>query len=357
MGAHQPFIPLTYLAKSSQEFHTEANPIVRTYIQWFVSTDDILEDDPEAIIHEIAQDDIYYNLCSTELCEEMDLSPNINYNTQQMEAAFTEDVTHKFSLRTYQGSIGCYSLIVNDVYLIRAVILPENFYYQRLHLWARGTIDMSKVIILVDSSLEDPLLELKGLRKFYTGRLDPILKECGADVWIVPPGFIGEYTAVPKLKLTSDIFELPRAVNAILETARSFIQVGEQGGGDILSTDTLSDGEDEVVIAEDDGADEGELFEELADARATVHRDTPPQAAQVLDLRESLLNERSEFLRTGLMYRDEQYAVPGGTPVLTYDLELTASDVIWQTVSSLPNIAGGALEQMSSPQAPPPPEG
>lgn len=177
---------------------------------------------------------------------EQDDSCPINYNTQRMEERFVQEGMSRYALRTYKGSIGAYSLIVNDAYLIRAVVLPENFYYQRWHVWARGSIDMNKVIILVDESLEDPQLSLNGLRKLYVNRLDPILRECGADVWVVPQGFIGRYTTVQPLRLSSNVREAARQIDEIFEKARNYISGNNH---------TIYDnGEDEVeeVTTEDD---------------------------------------------------------------------------------------------------------
>lgn len=120
---------------------------------------------------------------------------NINNSTADMHATFTTSEISTFSLRTYRGSIGNFQFskrLENGDYedYILPVILPQNLYYQKLHVLTTGKIDLSKVIILIDKRLEDPDFALPGMRKFYEGRLKPQLRASAAQLWFVPPGYI-----------------------------------------------------------------------------------------------------------------------------------------------------------------------
>lgn len=73
-----------------------------------------------------------------------------------------------------------------------AVILPENYLYMKYNLLVHNTIDLSKVIILVDRELNTAQFEKKAYRKFYQEAFLPHIMKSACDVWEVPKEFITE---------------------------------------------------------------------------------------------------------------------------------------------------------------------
>lgn len=145
-----------------------------------------------------------------------------NNNTPLMASAFQRNTNHQFSLRSYGGVIGNYSLCrIDDNNImhhhILPVILQENFYYQILHLIRYGSIDMSKVIILIDKELENSSFEVPGLRTFYIGRIKSIIQKTAAQAWYVPLSFIHEQCFVSKLTLPYDTIAEKRQVKTVIK--------------------------------------------------------------------------------------------------------------------------------------------
>lgn len=114
----------------------------------------------------------------------------ISNNTKQLEEAFTGEPCRSFRLRTIDGYVGDYTFIVGNTLVIMPVVLPANYYYQRLHILATGHIDLSKVIFLVDRRLEDRTFSVPAASVIYHGRLRDYLMKTTAQIALVPAGFI-----------------------------------------------------------------------------------------------------------------------------------------------------------------------
>lgn len=125
----------------------------------------------------------------------------INSSTKEMEQMFIKFSLASYSLPSYSGIMGTFTLSVGAVYYVMAAILPQNLYYQRLHIALTGAVDLSKVIFLIDERLEDENFEMPGLRKLYLGRLKPKMKETAGQLWFVPQSYIEHNCFNSKFKL------------------------------------------------------------------------------------------------------------------------------------------------------------
>lgn len=151
---------------------------------------------------------------------------SIHNSTVDMALAFKESFHRRFTLRTYNGSIGWYSIY--EQIMIReesvakphilSVILPENLYYQKLHIIKYGNIDLTKVIILVNRELEDSDFHLPGLRTLYMGRLKPLIQATGATIMLVPQSYIEDKCFIPEFKLPISIRERRKAIDELKQT-------------------------------------------------------------------------------------------------------------------------------------------
>lgn len=154
----------------------------------------------------------------------------ISNNTAEMSTCFNSPTIRSFFLRTYNGGIGNYCLFrdtdAGRIYHILPVILPEHLYYQRMHILIKGTIDMSKVIILVDRDLEDTDSHV-GVRKLYLGRLKSQLLESGAQIWAVPRECIHQLCFVQDYKVQSKkIIDRQREIESMGKMFKHYVESG-----------------------------------------------------------------------------------------------------------------------------------
>lgn len=108
-----------------------------------------------------------------------------------------------------------------DIPEILAVILPENLIYQKLHIIHHGTIDMSKVIILVNRELDSTAYPNKAFRTSYKKNFEPLLKNIKADVWKVDQKWIIDNCFMQKLKI--DDKNIVRRKEKIKELIQAFL--------------------------------------------------------------------------------------------------------------------------------------
>lgn len=73
---------------------------------------------------------------------------------------------------------------------IMAVVLPENYIYQKEYIMAHGKVDLSKVILLVNKELDSTSFPYPTFRKYYRAQLLPLIQKLKMDVWKVPVSFI-----------------------------------------------------------------------------------------------------------------------------------------------------------------------
>lgn len=139
-----------------------------------------------------------------ELTEYIYFDKNISLGATTMEWANTSTKIQnsfftKFSImrmRSYNGIVGPLSLFLDGenekVPLILGVVLPENYIYQKMHIMMHNTLDMTKVILLVDRELDSTQFPNKPLRALYKKYLEPEYKKYNMDIWKVPKEFILE---------------------------------------------------------------------------------------------------------------------------------------------------------------------
>lgn len=113
--------------------------------------------------------------------------------------AFLNGETMRINARTFSASLGQLTCFLETerysrVFIpqVMAVILPENYVYQKEHVLLHGTIDLSKVVVLVNRELDDTEFHNKNFRAYYRKHLLPILNSLKVDVWKVPVSFMEE---------------------------------------------------------------------------------------------------------------------------------------------------------------------
>ena len=115
--------------------------------------------------------------------------------------------------RTFSVNLGGLSCFMshgrnNSAYTpqVMAVVLPENYIYQKEYLLTHGKVDLSKVIFLVNRELDSTSFPQKNFRAFYRKHILPIIKSLNVDVWHVPTSFIEENCFHNKITLESKSF-------------------------------------------------------------------------------------------------------------------------------------------------------
>lgn len=120
-------------------------------------------------------------------------------NFEYTGRAFRNGESMRVNARTFSASLGQLTCFLETerysrVFIpqVMAVILPENYVYQKQHILVHGTIDLSKVIVLVNRELDDTDFHNKNFRAYYRKHLLPILNEMKVEVWKVPVSFMEE---------------------------------------------------------------------------------------------------------------------------------------------------------------------
>lgn len=157
-------------------------------------------------------------------------STSIN-NTSEMASKFNCTRGVDFTLRTFSGLLGDYSLAVKDesgqfTYHILAVVLPENLFYQKLHLLMTGEIDMSYVIFLVDEQLQSTEFPIRGLRTFYLGRLKSMLQATTGKIHFVPKEFINKACFIENFQPSRKIKERKLTIASMGIMFRKYLNTG-----------------------------------------------------------------------------------------------------------------------------------
>jgi hypothetical protein len=120
-------------------------------------------------------------------------------NFEYTGRAFRNGESMRVNARTFNASLGQLTCFLererwSRVFIpqVMAVVLPENYVYQKQHILVHGTIDLSKVIVLVNRELDDTDFHNKNFRAYYRKHLLPILNEMKVEVWKVPVSFMEE---------------------------------------------------------------------------------------------------------------------------------------------------------------------
>jgi len=101
---------------------------------------------------------------------------------------------------------------------VMAVVLPENYIYQKQHFLLTGTIDLTKVIILVNKELDSTSFPHKAFRAYYRKHILPIINSLNVDVWKVPQSFITENCSHSGIKLNSvSLIDKTREIASIVD--------------------------------------------------------------------------------------------------------------------------------------------
>ena len=130
---------------------------------------------------------------------------NVNHNDYSASSfdysdrAFINGEAMRINARTFSASLGQLTCFLEEsrwsrVYTpqIMGVILPENYVYQKQHVLVHGTIDLSKVVVLVNRELDDTDFHNKNFRAYYRKHLLPLLNSLKVDIWKVPMSFMEE---------------------------------------------------------------------------------------------------------------------------------------------------------------------
>jgi len=112
-------------------------------------------------------------------------SASISNNTKEMHQVFPTATIAGFTMRAFSGLIGQMSMYTSDAGNTRAcrilaTIHPANLAYQRMHIMLHGTVDMAKVIFLIDETLQSPDTCASAMYTFYHGRIEPWIKATAA---------------------------------------------------------------------------------------------------------------------------------------------------------------------------------
>ena len=117
---------------------------------------------------------------------------NYEYNRERIGELILSPM--KIRQRSYDAMSHMYSLseLKNEKAIphVLAVVLPENYLYLKYKLLVDNTLDMSKVIILINKNMDTPQFECKPFRKLYRDFLKPKIEETACDVWKVPLEYI-----------------------------------------------------------------------------------------------------------------------------------------------------------------------
>ncbi len=130
---------------------------------------------------------------------------NVSYSDQGANSfdhtprAFKSGQPMSINARTFNASLSQLTCFLETerwsrVFIpqVVAIVLPENYVYQKQHVLVHGTIDLSKVIVLVNKELDDTDFHNKNFRAYYRKHLLPILNQMKVEVWKVPVSFIQE---------------------------------------------------------------------------------------------------------------------------------------------------------------------
>lgn len=98
---------------------------------------------------------------------------------------------------------GMLTLITENKAYVIAVVLPENVVYQKLYMLKNNTIDLNKVIVLVDRELDSTSFHNRRIREIYRKELLPLLMTTSCDVWRVPQTYIQESCFYGEFRLLS----------------------------------------------------------------------------------------------------------------------------------------------------------
>lgn len=115
------------------------------------------------------------------------------------QRAFIGGESFRINARTFSVSLGQLTCFLETSRWSRVftpqvmgIILPENYVYQKQHVLVHGTIDLSKVVVLVNRELDDTSFHNKNFRAYYRKHILPLLNSLKVDVWKVPVSFMEE---------------------------------------------------------------------------------------------------------------------------------------------------------------------
>jgi hypothetical protein len=114
------------------------------------------------------------------------------YTKTEMMAAITRMNPIAYTMRSYQGQIGCLSMIINHEPAVMACTLPEDYMNHRAAWMMDKVLDTSKVVVFVDKELDNPEYPIPAAREFYRKHVEPFLKSTKAAIFKVPLEFIKE---------------------------------------------------------------------------------------------------------------------------------------------------------------------
>lgn len=158
-----------------------------------------------------------------------------------------KSIDSEFYFRSYTGYVSPLSMYLDDenndmIPYIMAVVLPENYIYQKLNIIKNKEIDLNKIIILVDRELDSPDFPNKAFRTFYKQEIEPYLTTLTCDVWKVPTEYIIEKCFLPKFRLKEkNVIKRKAEIEGIIKEFINNKNVGS-GAQIIINTDSIPQG-------------------------------------------------------------------------------------------------------------------
>lgn len=145
------------------------------------------------------------------------------YRKDDVKSSFTGSTwkPNRFNFKTYSGYVSPYSIWIkgerNYNPHIIAVIRAEDWAYQRFYMLLHKTIDMSKVIVLVDNRV-DGTFPFNAFKGFYKEQLEPELKKLSCPVFKVPHGYIMENCFIQPYHIQEkNIFKRKQAIEQLVD--------------------------------------------------------------------------------------------------------------------------------------------
>lgn len=118
-----------------------------------------------------------------------------------------------------------------------AVVLPENYLYQKEYVITHGKVDLSKVILLVNRDLDNTDFHHKAFRAYYRKYILPLINELNVQVWKVPQEFIMDNCFHSKINLESKSF-----VGKMNELKEIYQKFRDQYEGEVSSSESTFSG-------------------------------------------------------------------------------------------------------------------
>lgn len=182
------------------------------------------------------------------------------------------------TMRSYRLGTGIYSAFLNNnsdrsrgnhgyTPEVMAVVRPEDYVYHKYNILVNNTLDLSKVVILINNELFTTKHRCPAFKSTFREYMLPKIEETACNVWRVPRSYIQNSCFVPKWKPEGPLKERVASIDKVVEGLYAHISKGRQkdkefaeiitGSSGIL--DAIRDGGPSISITT--GATGMELFD------------------------------------------------------------------------------------------------